>query len=429
MRRADAGRRRRERGTVMVLAAIAMTALIMFAALAIDVGILWSSRTQSQNASDAAALAAVMNMLSSDGSMVTLNNGRDEAEAVAALNRTVSNPSVALDRNNDIVFGYYDLLARQAGADDGEAFYPIGSSEWTSRGLDANNPSHVRAAQVAVVMDGTTNDVSPTFLSALVGRNSFNVRNTAIAYLGFEGCFGAGEFELPVAIDSCDLVSDPSGCGSDFCTQAQTPVNPCPLSKHPQAGDGDVTCLEFSSNPEQNACWTVYDGDNPSVNNPDLGDVVDDGNPNDTETGDEVYLDNGDKSVTTRKIHDKFYGFGDYDGNPSGEDRYPPFDGFSDSWVVKLPVMECQDDNECAGGDPQKIIGGVCFQVREILAPPYDSDRLIKGRFLCKNDTDPDVQALFEMYCADDGSTPPGCSGGPGGCDYGFDAKTVVLVE
>ena len=34
----------------MVIAALAMTALLLFAALAIDVGAVWSSRTQSQNA-------------------------------------------------------------------------------------------------------------------------------------------------------------------------------------------------------------------------------------------------------------------------------------------------------------------------------------------------------------------------------------------
>ena len=47
----------------MVIAALAMTALLLFAALAIDVGAIWSSRTQSQNADDAAALAAASKMI------------------------------------------------------------------------------------------------------------------------------------------------------------------------------------------------------------------------------------------------------------------------------------------------------------------------------------------------------------------------------
>ena len=49
--------------SVMVIAALAMTALLLFAALAIDVGAVWSSRTQSQNAADSAALAAAATMI------------------------------------------------------------------------------------------------------------------------------------------------------------------------------------------------------------------------------------------------------------------------------------------------------------------------------------------------------------------------------
>ncbi|MGI9591718.1 MAG: hypothetical protein ACR2P8_10155, partial [Myxococcota bacterium] len=236
--------------------------------------------------------------------------------------------------------------------------------------------------------------------------------------------FGAGEFDLPIAIDSCDLVSDPSGCGDDFCTLSQTPVNPCPLD-NPQTGDGDVTCLDFSPTTTQNACWTAFDGQSPSINNPKLEEIIDNGNAGDVNAGDEVFLDNGDKTATQKYLKDKFEGTDTFAGNPAGEDRYPPFNAppESDSWVVKLPVMECQDTAHCAGGLPFAIIGGVCFEVREITGPP---DRLVKGRFLCPNDPDPQVQALFDQYCADDPSDPPDT---PGGCNFGFRADRVVLVD
>src|SRR5262245_362902 len=51
-------RKRMDRGSVMVIAALAMTALLLFAALTIDVGMIWASRTQSQNVNDSVALAA-----------------------------------------------------------------------------------------------------------------------------------------------------------------------------------------------------------------------------------------------------------------------------------------------------------------------------------------------------------------------------------
>jgi len=287
--------------------------------------------------------------------------------------------------------------------------------------LDLENPNHVTGAQVTVVMDDIVNANSPTFLSTLLGRTGFDVTNQAIAYRGFVGSYDPGEFELPVAIDSCDLVSDPDGCGTDFCETIATPPNPCPLTDEPGVL---VTCLEFSSTPEQNACWTVFDGDHPSVNNPDLQDVVDAGNPGETEAGDEVYLDNGDKTDTQAYIKDKYYGDGDFDGDPAGEDLYPPFFAppKSDSWVVKLPVMECQDEAHCAGGEPYGIIGGVCFEIREITGPP---DRLIKGRFLCPTDPDPQVRALWEEHCADAGDPDDA----PSGCNFGFFAQKIVLVQ
>jgi len=401
---------RDERGSVMVIAALAMTALILFAALAIDVGVVWSSRTQSQNADDAAALAAASKMIKqvgTDPATVELGDAIAEGKTYAADNSTVSNPSVTV-RDQDFTFGYWDLQSRTLD---------------TSKSL--TNPDLVTGVRVNVLMDGAVNDRSPTFLSGLIGRFGFDVQNTATAYLGFQGSFGEGEFDLPVAIDSCDLSTD--GCGSDYCATIASPPNPCPL-KYPQTGDGDVTCLEFSSTPEQNACWTVFDGENPSVNNPDLDDIVNNGNPDDVEVGDDVFLDNGDKTVTTRRIRDKFYGDGAFNGRPAGTDRYPPYQAppQSDSWVVKLPVVECQNATNCAGGDPFAITGGVCFEIREVLSPPYDpGERLIKGRFLCSNSTDPNELALFYQYCQVPGDPPQG----PGGCNFGFRASRVVLVK
>ena len=82
----------------------------------------------------------------------------------------------------------------------------------------------------------------------------------------------------------------------------------------------------------------------------------------------------------------------------------------------------------CSGGDPMEITGGVCFQIREILASGgdyNDSSHVIKGRFLCGDSPDPEVQALFNQYC-----DPPGNHhGGPGGCDTGFRADEPVLVK
>ena len=73
-------------------------------------------------------------------------------------------------------------------------------------------------------------------------------------------------------------------------------------------------------------------------------------------------------------------------------------------------------------------MGGVCFEIREILAPSGDYDdssKRIKGRFLCPDSPDAQERALFDQYCLDDDSGPQD----PGGCNYGPRADRVVLVE
>lgn len=449
--------RRSDRGSVMVVAALAMVALLLFAALAIDVGFAWSSRTQSQNVNDSAALAAAGKMyqqIGTNAATVELDAAMTEGVSFAAKNSTVANPSAVVRHGEkptgDFEFGFWDLATRTL-----------------DTSVDKTDPDEVTGVRVDVIMDGAadTNKRSPTFLSQLLGRSGFDVKNTAVGYLGFEGGFDPGEFDLPLGIDNCKISahsgSDPGcddpRCGCNFCETVATPPNACPLI-WPQ-GEDPVTCLELSSTPDQNACWTVFDGDHPSVNNPDLEDVVDAGNSGGVTAGDEVYLDNGDKTSTQKYIRNLFYGCNSQGGDcctdtdaagvciartgtpggpgqaPKGMNRYKPdpvsgpgtlYPGI-DSWVVKLPVFKCEPGTNCAGGGPIEIIGGVCFEIREILDPSGDyhhPDREFRGRFLCGDSDDLQERELFDQYCRDTatGSTP-------GGCNTGFRAQRPVLVE
>ena len=431
--------RTRERGSVMVIAALAMTALLLFAALAIDVGAVWSSRTQSQNAADAAALAAASKMIAQSGSStetVDLAGAQQEGNTYGGLNSTVGVPSVNVrvgginDPNtSDFTFGSWDLQTR--------TFTPLS-------GAALSDTHKVRAVRAKVLMDNVVNDQSPSFLSRLIGRYGYDVKNEATAYRGFAGSFPPGDFDLPVAIEDRQL----GGCEGDFCATAST-VNRCPNEtsgtplRWPQ-GNTNVTCLEFNSTPEQNACWTVYNGSSPSINPPDLEPIVNDGNPGDVEAGDRVYLDNGNKDTTLKYMRNKFYGCNLNNGKNCGKgvsgtaqqmgfDRYGPNPAGSpssapkiDSWVVKLPVFESQAAAHCAGGSPGQINGGVCFEIREILAPSgdyADSKQIIKGRFLCPNSPDETDRALFDQYCRQSGDP------GPGGCDNGISAQSLVLVK
>ena len=56
--KSDLEQSERQRGVTTIVVVTALLALLACGALAIDVGLIWESRTQIQNASDASALAA-----------------------------------------------------------------------------------------------------------------------------------------------------------------------------------------------------------------------------------------------------------------------------------------------------------------------------------------------------------------------------------
>jgi Flp pilus assembly protein TadG len=394
MRQRSGDDRRRERGTVMVLAALAATALLLFAALVTDVGLVWSSQTQSQNVADAAAMAAAVKLPDlAEGARSGERNVKDAAKAYAERNATVGNPSVKV-RNQDVDLGCWDVATRTFDQD-----------------VDKSDPDQVTAVQVTVEMDGRddTNQRSPSFLSRLAGRDGFEVTTRAIAYLGYEGSWSASDFTLPIAIEGCP---DSSGCNGDFCAAVDAPPNPCALLD-PQQGDGDVSCLDFSLAGvlDRLACFTPFDGIAGGLNLEVLLDRVASGNPTGLLAGDEIHLGTAVTGVVQvlTALRTRF--------ETEGVDRYLPA-GEPDSWVVRLPVVAC---NSCDGSGPAAITGAVCFEIREV--PDAVVETVIKGRFLCPNSSDEDVRNLFASSCR---SSSPAA---PGGGNYGLRAGRAVLVD
>jgi len=417
-------RKRMDRGSVMVIAALAMMTLLLFAALVIDVGFIYVSRTQSQNADDSAALAAASAMINRVGNgraRVDLAAARAEGKRFAGDNTSAGTGGVNVT-STDFEFGYWDLEKRTL-----------------DTGVDLTKLSNVTGARVTVRRDGKTNQKSPTFIARLLGINGFQVVNTATAYRGFDGEFMPGEFNLPVAIDSCPIST--AGCGQDFCEKVKQAPNSCDLRW--RQGSNPVTCLDFSATGGQNACWTGFDGSSPGISNRTLQDIIDSGNPGDIRVGDKAYLDNGAKAATLQYLRDKFYGCnnagkqcGKGGQKPAGADLYGPNPPHKpgdppapdiDSWVVKLPVFQCQKGAHCSGGGAWEITGGVCFEIREVLASAgdyTDPSNVIKGRFLCPDSDDAQERALFDQYCRDQSDAQA-----PGGCDYGLRIDRVVLVK
>ncbi|HEY5658576.1 MAG TPA: pilus assembly protein TadG-related protein [Myxococcota bacterium] len=377
----------------MVIVLGALVTLIAMASLAIDVGVLWAARTQLQNAADAAALAGAMNLIDTDGPSVTADLARVTAVDVASRNCAASVESLTLDAA-DVAIGRWALDTRTFDA-----------------GVDLSDPDQVSAVSVRTRLDAASNGPVPAIFSRVLGREAFSVAADATAYLGFAGGVGPGEIELPIVIDCCKLRG--SDCQQDFCEYVATsPPNPCDLESPQDDGISSVSCLEFHATDEQNACWTQFDEQDPSINARDLRDIIEAGNPVDISTQSSIYLDNGDKASVIQELSDRFYGHGTYSNSRGGTDRYAPFDGVSDSWVRALSVVECQTGDGCATGSSARVVGFVCVEIREVETSPLN---IIRTRFLCPSDP------LFDE--CDIGRTTGG------GLDFGVRADIPVLVQ
>ncbi len=195
-------------------------------------------------------------------------------------------------------------------------------------------------------------------------------------------CMLPSQVDLPIAINCCAVSGSEPGleCKQDYCETVTNSVpNPCLLSD----GVTTTSCLEFFSTPEQNACWTVLDDERPAVGNPALIDFIDDAPI--TVDSSLAYVDYGTKTPTIVDIYNRMLEL--------GTDRYPDVPGI-DSWVVRLPVVECLNPGDfCSSGSLKKVTGALCFEIREIVLFP---DRLIKGRFVCP-EREPELFAECEL--------------------------------
>jgi Flp pilus assembly protein TadG len=98
--------RRRRRGTVLPIVALSLVALLGFTALAIDVGMLAIARTETQNAADAAALAAARSL---NGSQSDNNNYAAAAPAALASagSNTIMGGAVSGSQVQTVIGKYY----------------------------------------------------------------------------------------------------------------------------------------------------------------------------------------------------------------------------------------------------------------------------------------------------------------------------------
>ncbi len=352
-------KRRHERGTVLVFVTIGLGAFLGLAAWATETGRVWQAKNQLQAVADSSSLAGVGNLFNAD--FTAVDEAAARAEALVYGPKHVALGTAISIAASDVAVGSWDFTT--------DSFTPMPGSV---------DPNLVRAVRVRARRDANNNGVIPANFGRAIGYNEFSVVAESVAYWGQAGGAGPGTVDLPIAIDCCKISGAVAGaaCTQNYCDTIQnTTPNPCPLA------NGDiVTCFQFASTKEQNACWTQFDGKTPSINTNDMTDIIADGNEYDISGP--IYVDNGSKTPLVSDIYDRFHGEGNFSSDRAGIDTNG--DGTMDSWVVKLPVIECQNPGGgCGSGDPQNVVGFVCFDVQEVVVTP---DKIIKGSFVCSSD-------------------------------------------
>lgn len=178
-------------GSIIVLVAFWLIFFLVFVGLAIDIGYLWVTRNESQNAADASALAGARQMGEnyfnhSDPSTGVIAKAQD----TAALN-TISTQYLAADNANTQI-GTWDASAK-------------------SFTQTAVNPFAVRV--VAMREEGLTSGPIGTFVTRVIGINSYNMKATAVACIAGT-C--TSEQTLPLGIGRSWFDNAPA---NNFCTE------------------------------------------------------------------------------------------------------------------------------------------------------------------------------------------------------------------
>lgn len=159
--------RSRRRGVSAVLVVVASATIMMFAAITVDVGVLYNTRAELQRTADAAALAATLELMNNDrlvGSAelnTVIYQARQEVSAVAARNNVYgASPAVA---SADITIGY------------------LTDPNSTSETPATDDPSRFNAVQVTVRRDSTTNGPIDLLFSRVFGHDTSSLTADATA--------------------------------------------------------------------------------------------------------------------------------------------------------------------------------------------------------------------------------------------------------
>ncbi len=193
---------RTERGAVAVITAVALTGLVALTGAAVDLGVVYSARSELQNATDAAAMAGAAELVSdTNGDQIVETNysgARDSAIGFVESNTMVTEGLVWNEEIDLYEAGLWDF--------DLDDFSKLG---------DSADPDDLNAVRVSM-----QRPVNMLF-AKVVGLDQVQVGVSSTAFLGCAG--SGGKADLPIAIN--DDVLDSLGPNDDIVLNSENEEN------------------------------------------------------------------------------------------------------------------------------------------------------------------------------------------------------------
>lgn len=273
---------KRQQGAVAIIVGMAMLALLIVAALAIDIGNLAVARNETQNAADATALAAAECLYRHTACSNTTATQPDwsgaQAEASTfAPSNTIQGAAVQAVAASS---GYWDVASPSTG---------LQSQSITPTSTD------LPAVQVVVAKDGSdANGSVPAYLSRVIGFGFLRTRAVATAVVSWPGSVGPGGL-FPFALSKCLYTAYWNS--TTHSPALATSTAPLPGQTATQT-IGQPYVFQVGSSYHINNCeagqWTTFDTDKQSSSY--MVGLMTTGNPNSMSIGQNTFLQSGTES-------------------------------------------------------------------------------------------------------------------------------------
>lgn len=179
----------RQRGASLVLVAVAVVALLGFAALTLDAGNLYVARNELQNAADAGALAGARVLYVDDGTMV--NAGANQVAYDTAVSNSSQGTAVEVA---SVRRGHWSFTTRTFTPNP--SLDPVDLFDRSTSELDLDL-NFINAIEVITERNATP---VQTFFASVFGTGDYAVSARAVAYIGFAGTLRPEDLDQPLAL-------------------------------------------------------------------------------------------------------------------------------------------------------------------------------------------------------------------------------------